>query len=314
MSSRFAVETIAAQQLWPGTASQRFEGLSFSASGDVLGAATADTNSAMLFRRGSGGRFDDQPFCTIQGLDYPHGLAFARFGDTEFLAIAQRTGAIAVFRRNEDGSYGPQPELKLTGADAKLEYTDGVAFVPPHNGHVAACNLTLGTIVFHGIDRSFNHTPFELRHPVLVQPDGLAFSQCGKWLATANHGGGTVAIFKRNGKKPNRKPPYDPDPVIVINDQDLRYPHSVAFTSGRHLAVTNAGANYINFYHLKENWLTGSCRVEAAGKLVPANEATFREINAQNKMEGGPKGLAIHGQELAVCSPEFGIKIFRFRE
>jgi hypothetical protein len=38
------------------------------------------------------------------------------------------------------------------------------------------------------------------------------------------------------------------------------------------------------------------------------------EINSKSKMEGGPKGVAIENHSVAVCSPEFGIKIFSFRE
>ena len=40
----------------------------------------------------------------------------------------------------------------------------------------------------------------------------------------------------------------------------------------------------------------------------------LKEVNARNKMEGGPKGVTVHGSHLALCSPEYGVKIFRFRE
>jgi hypothetical protein len=40
----------------------------------------------------------------------------------------------------------------------------------------------------------------------------------------------------------------------------------------------------------------------------------FKEVNARNKMEGGPKGLAIYKNSLAFCSPEHGVKIYSFRE
>jgi type IV secretory pathway TrbD component len=44
------------------------------------------------------------------------------------------------------------------------------------------------------------------------------------------------------------------------------------------------------------------------------SEPIFREINSENKMEGGPKGIAIHNDTLAVCSPQYGVKIYRFSE
>jgi hypothetical protein len=31
-------------------------------------------------------------------------------------------------------------------------------------------------------------------------------------------------------------------------------------------------------------------------------------------MEGGPKGIVIYQDRLAICSPEFGVNIYRFRE
>ena len=40
----------------------------------------------------------------------------------------------------------------------------------------------------------------------------------------------------------------------------------------------------------------------------------LKEVNARNKMEGGPKGVTVHGSHLALCSPEYGVKIYRFRE
>jgi hypothetical protein len=44
------------------------------------------------------------------------------------------------------------------------------------------------------------------------------------------------------------------------------------------------------------------------------DEDAFREVNAGNKMEGGPKGIATHGNTIAVSSPEIGIKLYSFRE
>jgi hypothetical protein len=43
-------------------------------------------------------------------------------------------------------------------------------------------------------------------------------------------------------------------------------------------------------------------------------DSLFKEVNARNKMEGGPKGIAIHKNKVALCSPEYGIKIYSFRE
>lgn len=163
---------------------------------------------------------------------------------------------------------------------------------------------------------------FVLRHRSLYRPDGLAFSQCGRWLAVANHGNHTVGIYERvYGPRRNlfsrreRELEYGARPVSIIRDPALRHPHSVAFTpKTNHLVVTNAGANYFSVYRPEPEgagmrWSQSSVLQRTLGP-----ESIFNQINSCNKMEGGPKGIAIHKDNLAVCSPEHGIKIYSFRE
>ena len=52
----------------------------------------------------------------------------------------------------------------------------------------------------------------------------------------------------------------------------------------------------------------------ASGQTVVTDEKIFQATNQDNKMEGGPKGLAVHGRNIAVCSPEIGINIYSFEE
>jgi hypothetical protein len=322
MVRQFHIDAVPIQQILPAGAGQRFEGLAYSSSGAVLGAATADTNATLLFRRGSDGRFQDRPFCTLEGLRYPHDLSFPNSGQKDWIAIAQRTGAVALYEHNTiDDSYGPDPVFEIVGPESRLEFSDAVSFVPPQNDYLAACNLTLGTVSFYAL---LSHSPlrfatapvFELKHPSLNQPDGLGFSNCGEWLAIANHGGGSVSIFRWQRRSFYRERPiYGPEPAATIEDGDLRYPHSVAFTTtGSHLAVTSAGANYLKVYRITDRGLAKEPLVEPVMKLMVNEESAFRAVNTQNKMEGGPKGIAIHGEELAVCSPEFGIKLYRYSE
>lgn len=103
--------------------------------------------------------------------------------------------------------------------------------------------------------------------------------------------------------------------MTIIADPGVRFPHSVAFTpETNHLVVTNAGANYFSVYrpegrNSEMRWSPLPVLQKAVG---PDN--IFREVNASNKMEGGPKGVAFSNNSLAVCSPELGIKIYSFRE
>jgi DNA-binding beta-propeller fold protein YncE len=102
---------------------------------------------------------------------------------------------------------------------------------------------------------------------------------------------------------------------MVIADPRLRYPHSVAFTPHtNHLVVTNAGANYFNAYAPRRGFLRTRWSQAPVAQVIAHDDATFKEVNTADKTEGGPKGVAINGATLAVCSPQIGIKIYSFRE
>ena len=312
------------QHFRPRAESERFEGVAFSTSGDIIGAATANTNAVYLFRRKADGRFDETPYSAIKGaasrLDYPHDLSFSRSGEAELLAVALRRGSVLIYRRDKDtDAFGPEPVFRIAGWRARLSYSDGVAFVPSDDQYLAAANLRRSTVTFY---RRLSLSPvrfeiwpeFRLRHTSIYRPDGLAFSSDGEWLATANHGNNSVTIFRRATGKTG-KIMFGPDPTVVIRDPALSYPHSVAFTPETgHLVVTNAGANYFSVYAPTPN---GEGRQWSQAPIVQQivnSEDEFRAVNMENKMEGGPKGIAIHRQSLAVCSPQIGLKIFSIRE
>lgn len=315
------------QSLTPPNELERFEGIAFSSSGNIIGVASSDTNTVFLFRRKVDGLFEDTPYWSINGaksaLDYPHDVSFSQSGaNTELLAVAQRRGAIAIYEKSRtNDNYDLDPIFEICGPEANLNHSDGVAFVPPNNDYLAACNLLTDNISFYQrSSRSpicFTVEPvFEIKHQSLCHPDGLAFSRCGRWLAVANHGNHSVSIFQRHTSNPSgSKLRYGPEPLAILNDPELRHPHSVAFTpKANHLIVTNAGANYFSVYgrqlhNFKMRWSQSPVARHTVG---PDN--IFEEINACNKMEGGPKGVAIHGNSLAICTPDHGVKIYSFRE
>lgn len=321
---RFGAEDSSVESLVPPNRWQRFEGIAFSPAGNVLGVATSDTNAVLLFRKGDDGRFEREPYWTIDGpesrLNYPHDLSFCSYGGTELLAVAQRVGAISLYEKSPDSDgYRREPVFEISGKKTKLNHSDGVAFLPPYNQFLAACNLRTNRISFYrrepGAALAFQAEPvFTLKHPSLADPDGLAFSDCGKWLAVANHGNHTVSVFQRRWTLFGRLK-YGPEPVAVIHDPGLRHPHSVAFTPGaKHLVVTNSGANYFSVY---PSYRDGSALRWAQAPVIRKTvgpENLFQEVNARNKMEGGPKGVAIHGNQLALCSPEHGVKVYSFHE
>jgi len=314
------------QNLAPPDKKQRFEGVAFSSSGNIMGVATADTDTVYLYRRKPDGLFEDTPYCSIRGpesrLNYPHDVSFSLSGSTELLAVAQRAGSISVYEKSRmDDKFGREPVFEIYGKKTRLNHSDGVAFVPPDNDYLAACNLVAASISFYrrtpGSSLGFNARPvFVLKHRSLSHPDGLAFSQCGQWLAVANHGNHTVSIFQRRKMMfPFGRLRYGPRPVTIIADPAMRFPHSVAFTpETNHLVVTNAGANHFSVYRPEQRnsalrWSQSPVLQKTVGP-----ESIFKTVNASNKMEGGPKGVAVSKNNLAVCSPELGIKIYSFRE
>jgi DNA-binding beta-propeller fold protein YncE len=298
---------------------ERAEGIAISSSGSMMAVATASADTVLLYRRQPGGQFDGEPCGTLCGpqsrISYPHDVSFASVAGRELLAVAQRRGSITIYGSDDvSGDFGPEPAFEISGAGSRLDFSDGVAFVPPSNDHLAACNLALGTISFFrkcsDSPLAFDQRPrFELWQS-LVEPDGLAFSPSGEWLAVANHGNHSVSIFqRRNRGTADDRFRFGPAPVAVIAE-GFRYPHSLAFDAADHLYVTNAGANFFSVFAPSR---VGG-RIEwsplPGGQRVVGSEDGFRAINAANKMEGGPKGIAIHRDTLAVCSPQQGVLLY----
>ena len=289
------------QRIRPIASRHRFEGIAFSPDGSSLAVATSEANALFLYRHANG-RVAEEPFATVGGtrsrLEYPHDVAFSAAGD--LMAVAQRKGAIAVYAKDGEG-FTSDPAFVIRGSRTRLHFSDGVAFVPPSDDALAACNLESHSISFYRMTSrtplAFELTPsLEMKGGAIYEPDGLAFSSDGRWLAVANHGNHTAAVFDRPSGA-----------VTVLRHRSFRYPHSVAFTPGtNHLLVTNAGANYFSvFEHDGRAW----SRSPVARQIVGPDRA-FREVNARCKEEGGPKGIAVHDDHVAVCSPEQGIVIY----
>jgi hypothetical protein len=321
----FELDSSPVQQIVPPGLTQRFEGVDFAGCGNILAIATADANAILLYRRRPDGRFDEAPYQTIGGgsqIEYPHDVAFSRAKADELLAVAQRPGRITIHARTgADGHYSAVAISEIGGMQSGLAYSDAVAFVPPDESHLASCSLERGTISFFrrtaAAPPAFEATPvFQLKHRSIFHPDGLAFSGCGGWLAVANHGKQTVAIFRRDARSTGGALAFRRRPVAVIADPSFRYPHSVAFTPDtNHLLVTNAGANYVCAYAPARGWFGRTTWSQTpVAQMMVHDDAAFHEVNTADKMEGGPKGIAVHRDTVAVCSPQIGVKIYSFRE
>lgn len=108
---------------------------------------------------------------------------------------------------------------------------------------------------------------------------------------------------------------YGPTAITVIVDRMLRYPHAVAFSPRtNHLVVTNSGANYFCVYAPTRGFRGVRWSRSAVARIPFCPDDVFEQTNSSNEMEGGPKGVAMHDNTLAVCGAEFGIKIYSFKE
>jgi hypothetical protein len=77
------------------------------------------------------------------------------------------------------------------------------------------------------------------------------------------------------------------------------------------LIVTNAGGNFFSVYEPRR------CHFGLKWNHLPPHKrllVTTKPANALNKMEGCPKGLAVHGNTIAACSPEIRIKLYSFQK
>jgi DNA-binding beta-propeller fold protein YncE len=147
-------------------------------------------------------------------------------------------------------------------------------------------------------------------------PDGLAFSQCGRWLAVANHGNGSVSIFQRRSRLfASGKLGYGPEPVAVIDDKSLPSASPVAFTpQTNHLIVTNAGGNFFSIYAPQPESFWPAME---QGRIRTNGRHRREDFSGdQSGQQNGrrPQGTGGHGRNIAVCSPEIRINIYSFEE
>ncbi len=307
----------------PGVAHARPEGVAFSGCGSFVAVAEAVGNRVSVHTRGGEGR-PARETCRIEGpasgIDYPHDVDFSP--DGRLLAVANRRGATLTFyasRPGEAGRYGPEPAWTIKGRRARLAYSDGVKFVPPHGDWVAAANLAKSSISFYRrgwLRRSrFGPRPcFRLRGPQtrLNQPDGLSFSSNGSLLAVANHGAHTVTIYARGA----RSIEFGRVPVAELGTgaTRFRFPHSVAFSpDATHLAVSNAGARHVSIFRraTDDGGASTSWSEVPVLELEACDQARFDATNLTNHAEGGSKGIAFGNDCFGVCNEHFGLRVHR---
>jgi hypothetical protein len=101
--------------------------------------------------------------------------------------------------------------------------------------------------------------------------------------------------------------------VALIADPELRHPHSVAFSPNfNHLIVTNAGGRFVHVFAAQGDAENRSWSQWSGSSLEFCPPEAFEPANNESRGEGGAKGIAVHGGEIAICSPEMGVAIFTY--
>jgi hypothetical protein len=230
-------------------------------------------------------------------LRYPHGVDFL---DEETIVVANRGGDACVFKlpRANGGRECEATPLALIGAAEFLSTPGSVTAIreSPVRGEILICNNFVHTVTRHAYDLSRGCTiggSRVLLRKWLAVPDGIAVSENRKWIAVSNHDSGHVFLYENT---PALNENSDPDGILRC----IAYPHGVRFVADdRFIFAADAGAPYVNVYAGDAaNW---------RGVRNPV--LTFRVLDQDlflrgrvNPMEGGPKGIDLAGEVMAVAS------------
>ena len=301
------------------------EGVAFSRCGRMLAIAHALDQRVTVYERAAGADGYAAALVSViegpeSGVDYPHDVDFSP--DGRLLVVANRKGRSLTAYAREPGAgarFAGRPVWTLRGHLSRLRHPDGVKFVPPGGGYLAAVNLTRDTVTFYRRrwlrrSRYSSRACFVMQGPQtrLAQPDGLAFTDDGELLAVTNHAAGTVTIYARG----SRAPRYGPAPVAELrrDPTPLQCPHSVAFSrGGRHLAISNAGGRTVSVYR-RDGPDPSSWSEAPVLELDACDPEEFEVANGYDRREGGSKGVAFGADCFGVCSPTIGLRVHRLLE
>lgn len=220
-------------------------------------------------------------------LSYPHGVDFL---DDDTLAVANRGGAVAIFKLppGQSGACDLSPIQVLEPGHGSLVFTPGsISVVQGRDDscELLVCNNYADKISRHVVAR--RDGCFIVESEVLLGkwlnlPDGVCASRDGRWIAVSNHNSNNVLLYDRSTGLNEAS-----SPVGVL--RGITYPHGLRFSpDSRHLILADAGAPFVHVFARGEEGWHGT-RMPAASIRV-MDEQVFRP-GRKNPQEGGPKGI-----------------------
>jgi DNA-binding beta-propeller fold protein YncE len=219
----------------------------------------------------------------------PHGIDFI---DNRTVAIANRGGAVEIYRLPEDATHAGETELaprrRIRRANWRRSFrlAGSVCATRDQKGRceLLVCDNAKHTVTRHRIGKGGSYALLGrlLLRARLHIPDGVTVSPDGRWIAVSNHESHEIFFYDRSRKL---GPNSEPDGVATGTE----YPHGLRFApDGKSLYVADAGSPFISRYTAADGDWSGDRPLSA--RLRVMDDGTFLQ-GRTNPKEGGPKGL-----------------------
>ncbi|MGB4924565.1 MAG: glycosyltransferase, partial [Candidatus Nitrotoga sp.] len=222
-------------------------------------------------------------------LKNPHGLAFL---DDKTLIVANRKGGASVLRLPPRGAVKKiveLPDLGVIPSNLWLYSPGSVSTICLKNGlyDVLICNNYAHYVSRHILDvtesLTVKHNEILLAKDLDI-PDGVSFSNDGRWIAVSNHGKHCVFLYENTPELTQ-----DSEPSGILHG--VSFPHGVRFAKDRFVLVADAGAPFVHIYEKSGNCWEG--RYEPVSSFRVMSDEIFKR-GRKNAQEGGPKGIDVN--------------------
>lgn len=241
---------------------------------------------------------------TSPAFNHPHGLFWI---DGSTLIVANRGGEVPILKipsEKPEGRIAEIAPMQTIRRGRDLLRSPGsvsVSRIGQDLHDVVICNNYAHNVSRHLLDARDGFSPrgsCRLLAKGLDVPDGISHSHSGEWIVVSNHDKNAVFIYRNDSSLDEESEP-------AGKLRGMSYPHGLRFSrDDRHIFVADAGAPLVHVYRMDHRrW---------SGKHFPVH--SLRVIDSEafirghvNHSEGGPKGLALTGDDrilVASCEEE----------
>lgn len=296
----------------------RTEDVCFSPDGTLLAIASYYINKIFIFKlelQQDHGKLQilltDYLEINSSNFDHPHGIGWF---DNQTIIVANRKANPAVIplptiwpndrvcnlRPIQTLKFGKLavPDVQKVGANSnlcvsKLDQNLFAVYVCSNNGNV----------VTHHILNANNNFQVEnskiLLKKDLKVPDGVRVSDNGNWIAVSNHLCDCVHVYSTQSD-------LTVESAALALLKGTLFPHGLGFyDDDRIIVVSDSGAPFVHFYYSPTGDWNGEFLPVYTMQVI-SNE-DFTELHVK-KSDGGPKGISIFSNILAVTSQKIILK------